>query len=386
MNPSLTLTLLALAAGAPQDAPDGQDTEQRLAELERKFEALAGDLETFTLSDLVPAVGEGSRGLGPAASKVYDAADGSVSIGGYGEAEYLSPDEGDAEFDLHRAVLYFGYKFDPRWVFNSEIEFEHAEETAVEFAYVDYLHSEAASFRGGLLLVPMGLVNEVHEPTTFLGASRPLTESWIVPSTWREGGVSVYGAQGGFDYQVAVVNGFDGSGFGGTSGLRGGRQSGGHAAAEDLALVASLDYTDAPGLVVGGSVYTGDSGQGGDGGDLETFIVEAHADYKSGPLWARALVADASVDDRDAGDMDLAGWYAEVGWDVLGDDLERALYPFVRLEGVDTDESAGGVDATVTTFGLHYRPIDSIVIKADFADSDEEALDDRFLITLGWVF
>lgn len=386
MNSTLTLTLAALAAGAPQDAQQPQDTEQRLAELERKYEALAGDLEAFTLSDLVPELGAGTRGLGPAASKVYDAADGSLSIGGYGEAEYVSPDEADAELDLHRVVLYFGYKFDPHWVFNSEIEFEHTDETAVEFAYVDYLHSEQATFCGGLLLIPMGLVNEVHEPTTFLGAGRPLTETWIVPSTWREGGASVYGELGGFDYQVAVVNGFDGSGFGGTSGLRGGRQNGGHAAAEDLALVASLDYTDTPGLVVGGSVYTGDAGQGGDDGDLETFIVEAHADYKSGPLWARALVADASVEDRAAGDMDLSGWYAEVGWDVLADDEQRALYPFVRFEGIDTDESAGGVDDTVTTLGLHYRPHDSIVIKADFADSDEDVLDDRFLITLGWVF
>ena len=373
------LFLLPFAAAGAQD-------DQRLDVLEDKFEALASDFENFTLSDVVPPVGEGSHGLGPAASKVYNTGEGQLSIGGYGEAEYISPDDGTAEFDLHRAVLYFGYKFDEKWIFNSEIELEHVKESYVEFAYVDYLHSDAANFRGGLMLVPMGLVNEHHEPTTFLGASRPLTESYVLPSTWREGGLSVYGESGGFDYQLALLNGMDGSGFGGPKGLRSGRQKGAEALAEDLAFVASLDYTDTPGLIIGASVYSGDSGQGQSGGGMETSIFEAHVDYKNGPWWARALVSEASVDDRAAGDMDLSGWYAEVGYDLLGNNPEKSLYPFVRLEDIDTDITAGGIEDTATTFGLHYRPIDNIVIKADIADYDEDALSDRFMVTLGWVF
>jgi hypothetical protein len=363
-----------------------QDEDERLDTLEEQFQALASDLEGLTLGDVISPVGEGSHGVGPAAAKVYNAPEGTLSIGGYGEAEYTSPDEGDADFDLHRAVFYFGYKFDENWVFNSEIEIEHADEAFVEFAYVDYLHSDAANFRGGLMLVPMGLVNEYHEPTTFLGASRPLTESYVLPSTWREGGVSVYGEVGGFDYQLALLNGFDGNDFGGTKGLRSGRQKGSGALAEDLAVVASIDYTDTPGLVVGASIYSGDSGQGQGNGDMGTSIIEAHVDYKSGPWWFRALMSDASVDDRAAGDMDLSGSYAEVGYDLLTDDTVRSLYPFIRIEDIDTDVSAGGVEDTATTLGLHYRPLDNIVIKADVADYEDDALSDRFMITLGWVF
>ncbi|MDA1265492.1 MAG: hypothetical protein O2816_10485 [Planctomycetota bacterium] len=394
MLPIHALYLAALAAAAhPAEDPTpevepvtAQSDDDRLDELERKFAALAGDLEDYTLADVIPPVGEAQNGVGPAGSKVYRAAEGSLSIGGYGEAEMLFPDGGSNEFDLHRVVLYFGYKFDEKWVFNSEIEFEHADESFVEFAYLDYLHSDAVNFRGGLMLVPMGLVNAIHEPTTYLGATRPLTESYILPSTWREGGASIYGDLGGLDYQVAVVSGFDGGGFGGMSGLRGGRQKGSEALSDDMALIASLDYTDTPGLVLGGSLYSGDAGQGMVGGSLETSIFELHADYKSGPLWLRALIAEASVDDRDAGSMDLSGWYAEAGWDLLRDNEVKSLYPFIRYEEIDTDPSAGGVDERAITFGLHYRPIDQIVIKADYADYDNDLLADRFQITLGWVF
>ena len=119
---------------------------------------------------------------------------------------------------------------------------------------------------------------------------------------------------------------------------------------------------------------------------MQTTIFEAHVDYKSGPWWARALVSEATVDDRTAGDMDLSGWYAEVGYDLLENDSVRSLYPFVRIEDIDTDTSAGGVEDTATTIGLHYRPLDHIVLKADVADFQDDALDDRFMITLGWVF
>lgn len=377
----LTVSLIA-----PVLAGD-DDTDKRLSALEDGFEAIAADFENFTLSDIVPPVGEGSHTLGPAASKVYGQSDGSLSIGGYGEAVYTNPDGGDpATFDMLRTVFYFGYKFNENWVFNSEIELEHADESFVEFAYIDYLGCENVNFRGGLMLTPMGLINEYHEPTTFLGAARPHTEGYIIPTTWREGGVSIYGEVGDFDYQVAIMGGLDGSGFGGQSGLRGGRQKGSKALAEDLAFVASLDYTGTNGLIVGASIYEGDSGQGQAGGDMTTSIVEAHVDYKNGPWWGRALVADAAVDDRVAGDMDLSGWYAELGYDVFANDDSKALYPYLRLEDIDTDITAGGIEDTATTIGLHYRPIDQIVIKADVTTYDDEMLADRLMITLGWVF
>ena len=375
--PSLLLLLPLIA----QD-----DDSSRLDDLELKLDALVETVENQSLVEVFTPLGDGSHGLGPAASKVYDATQGTLSVGGYGEAKYRAPEGEPNDFDLHRSVLYFGYKFDDEFVFNSEIELEHSDEVSVEFAYVDYLHSDAANFRGGLFLVPMGLINAYHEPTAFLGAERPLTERYILPSTWSEGGAMVYGEVGGFDYRAAIVTGFDGSGFGGTSGLRGGRQGGNRSLAEDLALVLSVDYTDTPGLVLGGSIYGGDAGQKQGGGSMQTTIYEAHVDYKEGPWWARAVLSGATVDDRTAGELDLSGWYAEVGYDLLASDPEQSFYPFVRYEEIDTDIATGGVEDSAFTLGAFYQPIDHLVLKADVTDYDKDTHADRVLLTLGWIF
>ena len=170
--------------------------------------------------------------MGPAASKIYAVEQG-LSIGGYGETIYNHFEAAGKsdQFDNLRAVLYFGYKYNDKWVLNTEIEIEHGSTSkdgsvSSEFAYLDYLASDALNFRAGLMLVPVGLVNELHEPTVFLGARRPDVENRIIPSTWRENGVGIFGELAeGLTYKAYVVNGLKGENFSG-KGLRGGRQKG----------------------------------------------------------------------------------------------------------------------------------------------------------------
>src|SRR5436309_5161415 len=173
----LQAEIAALKSASPTDA--------RIAELERKIEVLAGEIEAMRIGEAAEAKGS-DYGLGPAASKIYRTERG-LSIGGYGEMLYShfgSPQP--ARADLERAVLYVGYKFNDRWLLNMEVEHEHAgEEVDVEFAYLDYLWRPEANFRAGLLLVPMGFLNELHEPTVYLGARRPDVEQLIIPATWR---------------------------------------------------------------------------------------------------------------------------------------------------------------------------------------------------------
>ena len=350
---------------------------QDTAELEAKIDALAAELEALQLQDVMPVIGSSAYGLGPAASKVYSKEQG-FSIGGYGEGRYRQLEAGD-EFDWYRHVMYFGYKFNDQWVLNTEIEVEHAEEVFVEFAYIDYLGlTENMNLRTGLMLSPMGLLNEYHEPTTFLTANRSQTETVILPTTWRENGVGVFGEKDGVDYKVYLLNGLDGDDFSTTS-LRGGRQKGAVARAEDFALVASVNYVDIPGVRIGGSIYSGDSGQDQGVGNMETDIFEVHAEYKSGPWWARALHADASVTDRDAGDLDLNGTYCEVGYDLLSES-DASLYPYVRYEEVETT----GGDDELTTLGLHYRPIDQLCFKLDQTTNSADEESCSFVI--GYVF
>lgn len=391
--------------------------EDKVSELERRLEVIAAEIERLKIGEAASIVGsadESEHGLGPAASKIYRAEQG-LSIGGYGELLYQNFDserDDDAAsgrtdtFDMLRAVLYFGYKFNDRWLLNTEIEYEHANEVFVEFAYIDYLWRPQASFRGGLLLVPMGFLNELHEPTTFLGATRPAIEQVIIPTTWRENGFGLYGEAGPFAYRTYVVNGLRGAGFT-AGGLRGGRQRGSQARAEDFGWVGRLDFTGAPGLLVGASAYTGGSGQELSPG-VDTRILEGHLEWKWRGLELRAMGVQAELDDvadlnrilgftgsQSVGES-LKGHYLQLGYDVLaGRGGDQAFTPYARWESYNTqDEVPRGFsanpanDVEVLTLGVAWKPIDQIVIKADRQDFDNEAGTgiDQFNVLLGWIF
>ncbi|MEJ2502656.1 MAG: FAD:protein FMN transferase [Gemmatimonadota bacterium] len=304
-NAALESRLVATAL--PDAAVTVQDTSE-LERLKRQVEAITRELERIRLgSDVVPEADSSILGFGPAASKVYAVNEG-VSIGGYGEILYVIP-SGELEdgtestatstFDALRGIVYLGYKFNDRVLVNTEIEIEHGNEAFLEFAYLDYKVTDSFGLRGGLLLAPLGLVNELHEPPVFLGTTRPLVEQRIIPTTWRENGLGVFGDVGPVSYRAYIMNGLEGVDFS-DAGLRGGRQKGSKALAEDLAVTARADYTAVPGLLVGGSVYYGGSGQGVVVGTEEvqanTFIWEGHASYQARGLDLRGLVAGATVD------------------------------------------------------------------------------------------
>ncbi|HEY9422393.1 MAG TPA: hypothetical protein VIW92_13330 [Thermoanaerobaculia bacterium] len=392
---------------------DGQagDTD-RMAELERRLEILAGEIEKMNIGEAATA-DQSSFGLGPAASKIYRAERG-VSIGGYGELRYQDFDsDRSSDFDLLRAILYFGYKWNDRWLFNSEVEYEHAgEEVALEFAYIDYLWRPEANVRAGLVLIPMGFINELHEPTVFLGANRPELERQILPSTWRENGFGLFGDVGSFTYRTYLVNGFDARGFT-AGGLRGGRQNGGTAKADDFAWVGRLDYNGVPGLLVGGSAYLGNAGQdldtaAGDSIDVGTTIYEGHLEWRWRGLELRALGVQAELDDvadlnralgltgnRSVGES-LKGYYLQLGYDLLaGREGDKALIPYARLEAYNTqDEVPAGFlanpanDVETLTLGLAFKPIEQLILKTDFQNVDNEAGTgvDTINVLLGWVF
>ena len=399
---------------------DGAGTE-RLAELERRIEVLAEEIEKLTLGEAAAQADRGEFGLGPAASKVYRTGEG-LSVGGYGELLYenfaSSRDDGAPSgrtdrFDLLRGVLYFGYKWNDRWLPNSEIEYEHGStgsggEVSVEFAYVDYLWRPELGLRAGLLLVPMGFLNELHEPTVFLGARRPGVETAIIPTTWRENGLGVFGEAGAVTWRAYVVNGLDAADFT-AGGLRGGRQKGAQAKAEDFALVGRLDWRPVPGVLVGGSAYFGDSGQGLRGLDVGTQILEAHAEWRWQGLEVRGLLARAELDEvaelnaalglagsASVGE-EMEGWYAQVGYDVFSrwGRGEQSLTPYLRWEEMDTQAAvpagfrAGAAnDVETLTLGVAYQPIDSVVVKVDYQDFENGAGTgvDQFNVLLGYIF
>lgn len=419
-----SLSIVALLGIAPAVAFAQQSDADRLAELERKVGALTQELEKKQVGDLFQELSGSAHGMAPAASKVYFAPERSLSLGGYGEATYQNFDGGKVdELDMLRAILYTGFKFNDKWVLNTELEFEHAKtdaegEASVEFAYIDYLHSPEFNVRGGLMLVPMGLVNEIHEPTTFFSVRRPDVENRILPTTWREMGVGLHGDIGPVSYKAYLINGLRAEKFS-AKGIRSGRQSGSKAQANDFAGVLRLDVEAAEGLTVGASGYLGDSGQALDP-SVNTRIFEAHGELRSGGLTLRALAVVAEIDDaaelsrivanKDAetpvtdADIDpigerLTGWYVEAGYDIMtlvGNESKLGIIPFVRYEQYNTQDRvpsgfkavSGANDIEVVTTGVNIKPIDEIVIKADyqFYDSANNKAKNQFNLGLGYVF
>ena len=399
--PPLALLLLAAPVRAqtpPAPAPTGVD--QRIADLERRLDAMSRELEAEKAGTAMPAApAEGRYGMAPSASKVYEAPAG-LSIGGYGEFLYQGKAStlqdgthvgSDKSADALRMILYTGYKFSDRIVFNSEIEFEHGGysddhpkgEVVVEFAYLDFLLAKGFNVRAGQMLVPMGFINEIHEPPTFLGARRPLVEQRIIPTTWYENGVGLHGdLPGNLSYRLYVMDGLDGSKFS-ASGIRDGRQAGKEANAQSLAWTGRLDWTPRPGLLLGGSFYTGNSNLTGGGPALQTTVADLHAEVRMGAFQARGLYARTtnsaayletlglSDPARETGTRQWGG-YLEAGYDLLGG-ARQALIPFLRWERLATQAEVipavvkdFGTDQAVVTGGLNYKPIPNIALKADY--------------------
>jgi hypothetical protein len=395
---------------------DSQSDAERIAALEMKLEALDEEVERLRFRDTFVPVGESAYSMGPAASKVYFKEQG-LSIGGYGEGIYSNRDGGRSDSaDFLRAVVYLGNKFDSKWVLNSEIEFEHASTSgdgsvSVEFAYLDYLHDPRINLRVGLLLIPVGLINELHEPTLFASAIRPALEQRIIPTTWRENGIGVHGEYGVASYRAYVVNGLRGENFT-AAGLRGGRQRGSKALADDLAGVLRVDFEPRDGLLIGGSVYAGNSGQDLDI-DLFTTIFDLHADWAWRGLRLRILGAFANLDDvaelnriknPDTSDDEIdsvgeeqAGWYIEAAYDVFNqrDTGQHQLSPFLRYAQVDTQaetpsgfRNSGDNDLDILTAGVNYKPRDQIVFKFDFQKIEKASggREDQYNFAMGYVF
>lgn len=380
-----------------ENEADSEDIDVKINAMAREIEILKSEKAIFK-----PAPEEGKFGVGPAASKVYGINSG-VSIGGYGEIHYEHYDKenesGDGsgktnQYDALRAILYFGYKFNDWILLNTEFEFEHADEAFLEFAYLDFLYRDWLNFRVGLLLLPMGIHNELHESPTYLSVNRPESEKRIIPSTWRENGAGVYGSFADFSYRAMVVNGLKGENFD-ESGLRGGRQKGSKAEADTLAGALRVDYEGLPGSIIGASAYYGGSGQ-----DAEftatTTIFDVHADVKWQGFYFRALYTMGMVEDADkiaaanslaanAGNSTvgekLVGYYGELGYDVLDTFMTtQKLIAFGRFEQINTQaEVAEGYVAdkskerTLITTGISWKPVSQVALKTDVQFQTNEA-------------
>jgi len=318
-----------------------------------------------------------------------------TTIGGYGELHYNEPDGSKrGQLDFHRFVVYLGHEFSEELSFKSEIELEHTlieagepegGELSIEQAFLDYRLSDRFGLRGGILLPPVGLINLYHEPPTFHGVERPNVDRVIIPTTWRESGVGVYGRAGDeVAFQLALVAGFDAAGFDAASGLRGGRQKALQSNPANPSVTGRVDYSPIAGLQLGGSFFVGNSAADHDSiGNASVALWSGDARFTMDAFSARAVGAFASIIDanlinakfgNDVADQ-IYGLYVETAYNILhllSEESEQTIELFARYERYNTQASTSGFsplrhyDRHDIVVGLTYKPTYNTAFKADY--------------------
>ena len=415
---------LALASAAVFGAAPalGQTVEQKLQILQQEID----DLKAQSRKSAAPPQPASPYSLDTSSmlDRSSALASGASNIVGYGEVGYSKfRQSGDAIADLQRFVFGVNHRFDERLTLHSEIEIEHAiasaedkGEVEIEQAWVNYRMSEAVNFKGGLFLIPIGILNETHEPPTYYGVQRNQVETRIIPTTWRELGAGVHGLLGeGFRYDVGVTTNFDSGKLDDpTTGIRSGHQEGSEANARNLAVYGALNYRR-PGLLVGGGVFTGDTGQNGASnpalaGVAARFTLwDVHAQYRVAGLDLQGLYASGTLGDADkvtaatfaadpatafAAPKSMKGWYAQAAYHVY----KRGNFdvaPFVRYERIDirqAEDAANNLlkdprnDERIKTVGVNFWVHPQVVLKADVQRHTTDKTQDAYRLGLGFMF
>lgn len=342
-----------------------------------------------------------------------------LTLGGYGQIDFNQPFGNDyrsnATLDVHRLVMLLGYNFNDRLKFVSELEFEHVKEVYVEQAFLQYKINDFVNFRAGLMLVPMGIQNEYHEPNTFNGVERTLLDSKIAPTTWREIGAGFSGniIDASLKYQLYVFNGFNGydengGKLRGSDGLRKGRQKGADSFMSSPNFAGKVEFYGVKGLNLGLSGYFGKTQstaydkllnsdnaalKSADSTVVNISMVGFDARYQlkalqlRGQFYYTALGNTDQYNAKTGKDLGSAmmGYYVEAGYNVFAhcDKVEDELIPFVRYEMYNTHHEVedgtvqdDSYNNTVITAGLGWKITPKAALKVDVSLVKSEASDD----------
>ncbi|MBI2686233.1 MAG: hypothetical protein HYX27_07950 [Acidobacteria bacterium] len=420
-----------------QSAGDNASLAARLEVLERKMAILTGAPKPVIQATAPPAPPVQppplTAGLAPSApgsplsgvsiTGDYQKADNGetkLPVSGYMDFHFNKNRSLPGEFDFHRFVLLFGHSFSERIKFWSELELEHSiveggeekGEVALEQAYVDFLIKPYFNLRGGMVLSPVGIVNERHEPPSFNGVERPFVETLIIPTTWREMGFGATGDFGrGFRYRAYMVSGLDGSLFNAEHGISEAKTNGFLASFRNPAKVGRLEYAGRRKLVLGTSFYSGHAGFNLATVNPRVNIFDADVRYSYRRADVRGLFAKTWI--SKARELNIAlerttGANPNVGRELLGAYVEPAFHVFPKRRGQDVilfgryekyntqHRMPDGFTAlpqfnrSSWVLGATYKPVADVAIKFDynFNRSASKVLRplDSINLGIGWWF
>jgi DtxR family transcriptional regulator, Mn-dependent transcriptional regulator len=344
-----------------------------------------------------------------------------TALSGYMDFHFNNPEFSDAQLDFHRFVLLLTHSFSDRIRFVGELELEHAVvegleekgELELEQAYIDFLLTRSFNVRAGMLLMPIGIINERHEPPVYYGVERPFNDTVIIPTTWFEAGAGVHGEIGrGWRYRAFVVAPLDAAEFTAEEGVREGRQKGSEANVSKPAVTGRLEYVAIRGLTLGASGWSGRSGfQFRPVFDVPASLAEFDGRYSRRRLELRGQFSQVWIDN--AGQLNealarrvgvnpniarvLRGFYGEAGYRALSNTSFGEIGAFVRYENFDTQfrMPSGYValpefDRDAWVIGATYWPDPDVAVKFDYSlvrnRSSVVQAPDSFNVGLGWWF
>lgn len=372
-----TMKLSALLTAAALSLPIGAIASE--ADLQNQINDLKSRLDAT--SEMVESAGSKSK----------------TQIGGYGELHYNNLNgKGGAsdktELDFHRFVLFFGHEFSDSIRFFSEFEIEHViagegkkGEVELEQAYVEFDLNAQHRAKGGLFLIPVGIINETHEPPTFYGVERNPVEKNIIPATWWEGGAAVSGELAkGLSYDLALTSGLN-LGTTGTAKVRSGRQKVAESKADSLMTTARIKWSGVAGLELAATLTHQDDYTQGVGTKNSARLIETHATWQTGSFALRALYASWDIEGQTNGYDEQSGFYIEPSFKIT-----EKIGVFARYNQYDNqagDSSQNG-EKEQTDFGINYWPYPDVVIKADYQSQDNANKKDQngFNIGIGYQF
>jgi hypothetical protein len=406
---SLALGFITLAASAEPGTPSVEELWKIIQEQQAEIESLkrqqqntdrkaeAADEKAEAAAVAVEESSARNTTAGNWAEK--------TKLGGYGELHYNNLDSKE-EVDFHRFVLSLGHEFTDNIRLFSEIELEHSVagddqkgEVALEQAYLEFDLNDRQAVKTGVFLMPVGILNQTHEPTTFYGVERNPIETYIIPTSWWEAGADLHGELGsGFSYSLAGTSGLDVDTSGSDAFLiRPGRQNVSEAKANDGAFTGRVKWSGAPGIELGlTGQWQKDITQGELG--IGATLLETHADIRRGPFGLRALYAHWNLDKHnvinasnpDAIGRDVQeGWYIEPSYKTRLGTIPGEWGLFVRYNVWDNNAgSSNDTGMKQINSGINYWPIPDVVFKFDVQtqNNDSESNDNGFNLGMGFQF
>lgn len=396
-----TRTAIAVSLLACFCAPAWAETstEERLKAMELRLNAL--ESENRALKEQVEQTEQKAEATGAQMERIAGQGGSSkaawaekTSFGGYGELhlnKLKNRKPGGAnkdELDFHRFVLFMGHQFNEQTRFFSELEVEHtmtrdtatgsSGTIALEQAYLDFTLSDALSARAGLMVMPVGIIGETHEPPTFYGIERNPVETYIIPTTWREGGLMLTTRmENALTFDVAITSGLAATAAKSYA-VRDGRLNGASAKASDPAYTVRLKWSGVPGVELAGAVQRQtDITQSADATAGAATLYEAHAVANKGAFGLRALYAAWKLDGsgpQAAGANRQNGWYVEPTWK-----FSEQWGVFARRSSWD-NKAGDTADSrySQTNFGVNFWPHPDVVVKLDHQNQRSPNGQDEF--------